>query len=166
MATYHHMTPLPPSQPPAPKKRSSGCLIAVVVIAVLLGVGCIATAVLVGAAAQTPEGKRAFSMLGKGMGVLNKALTAPGAKEVREAGCPEAGVIDLADVAEVFGELVDGGMKTDGESVVVFCQGTFSLPTCDEVATAYRNAPGVKPGPFKVIVKRKSAKKNQCEQDY
>lgn len=162
------MSPLPPSQPPAPKKKSSsGCLIAVIVIAVLLGIGCIATAVIAGMAAQSPEGKRVMSMMGKGVTVITKAMNAPGAKEVREAGCPEAMVLDTAEIGEVFGEFFDAGVKkNDDLKLMVMCQGTFGLPTCDEVAEAYRNAPGVKPGPFTVVVKRKNSKKNDCEQDY
>ncbi|MGV3623235.1 MAG: hypothetical protein ACO1OB_20615 [Archangium sp.] len=162
------MTPLPPSQPAAPqKKSSSGCLIAVLVIGGLVAVACIAGAVMVGVAAQSPEGKKAMSLVGKGMGVITKAMNAPGAQQVREAGCADAMVIDAAEISEAFGELFDAGTKKqEDEKVIVMCQGTFGLPTCDEVADAYRNAPGVKPGPFTVIVKKKNAKKNDCEQDY
>lgn len=160
------MTPLPPSQPNAPKKRSSGCLIAVIIVGVLVAIVCIAGAVVVGTAAQSPEGKRAMSMMGKGMSVIGKSLNGPGAKEVREAGCPEAGVVNLADIQEAFGEFVDGGIKSADFSVMVVCQGSFSLPTCDEVAAAYRSATGVKPGKFKVMVKKKGSQKSQCEQDY
>lgn len=162
------MTPLPPSQPPAPKKKSSsGCLIAVLVFVGLLGVVCIVTAVMLGRAAQTPEGKRVMSMVGKGVTVVTKAMNAPGAKEVREAGCPEAMVLDTAEIGEAFEEFFDGGMKKTGDlKLLVMCQGTFSLPTCDEVAEAYRNAPGVKPGPFTVVVKKKNVKQNECERTY
>lgn len=145
----------------------SGCLIAVLVVGGLVGIACIAGAVMVGVAAQSPEGKKAMSLVGKGMGAITKAMNAPGAQQVREAGCADAMVIDAAEIADAFGEFFDAGSQNpDDTKVIVMCQGSFSLPTCDEVADAYRNAPGVKPGPFTVIVKKKNAKKNDCEQDY
>lgn len=169
MARYHHMTPQPPSRPAGAQQQKgpSGCLIAVIVAGALGALLCIAGAVLVGAAAQSPEGRRAVSMMSKGVSAAAKAMSAPGAKEVRAAGCPEAMVMDTNELAGFFGELFDGGVGPKRAlSALVLCQGSFGLPTCDDVAAAYRAAPGVKAGPFTVVVKRKGSQENECEHDY
>ncbi len=169
MARYHAMTPLPPSVPSSakPKQGLSGCLVAVIVVGVLVALVCIGSAIALGFAAQSDEGKKALSMMGKGIALAGKSMNAPGAQEVRDLGCSEAMVMNTGDVMDVVSEVIDGGLGKPADlKTVVMCQGSFGLPTCDEVAAAYRKAPGVEPGPFSVMVKQKGRRQANCEQDY
>lgn len=144
----------------------SGCLIAAIIVGVMAALVCIGGAVVVGFAAQSKEGQKALSVMGKGIALAGKSMNAPGAQAVRDLGCSEAMVMNANDVMDVVSEFVDGGAKTEELKTIVMCQGSFSLPTCDEVAEAYRNAPGVEAGPFSVMVKQKGRQKANCEQDY
>ncbi len=170
MASYHAMTPAPISQPPTPqKKANSGCLIAVIVVGALVALVCLVGVVVSFVAAQSPEGKKAMSLMGRGISAAAKAMNAPGTPELRALGCPEAMVMDPEEVMELVGEFIDAGPPRGADErmkTVVICQGSFSLPTCDEVADAYRTAKGVTPGPFTVTVKRKGSRKSECEKDF
>ncbi len=165
MGTYHAMTPSPVSPPPA--KKTSGCLIALLVaggLAVLL--------MLVGMfalwrAASSESGQKVMKAIGKGAQLASKGINGPGAQEVREAGCPEAFVLDMEEMMELIGLFSDGGTKSLGVGVMVTCQGTFGqLPACDEVAKAYLTAKGLPPGDFVVMVKTKNQKNEQCARRY
>ena len=105
--------------------------------------------------------------IGKGAQLASKGISGPGAREVREAGCPEAFVLDMEEMMELIGLFADGGTQSMGVGVMVTCQGSWGqLPDCDEVAKAYLTAKGLPPGDFVVMVKAKNQKKEQCSRRY
>lgn len=123
--------------------------------------------VLVFRAAASEDGQKVMKAIGKGANLAAKGINAPGTQEVREAGCPEAFVLDMADMLELIEIFSDGGTKDVGVGVMVTCQGSFgTLPSCDEVAKAYLSAKDIPRGNFVVMVKTKNQKKEQCAQRY
>ena len=146
-----------------------GCLVAVLVVGGLMMVGCLVSAFMVWRAASSEEGQKVMAAIGKGAQLAAKGINGPGAQEVREAGCPEAFVLDLNEMASLVELFIDGGTpgKELGGGVMVLCQGTFAeLPDCAEVARAYLTAKGRPRGEFMVTVKEKNAKREQCSRRY
>ena len=163
------MTPSPVS-PPAVKKPSgcsTGCLVALLIVG---GVSLLAG--LVGAfalyrAASSPEGQKVMKAIGKGATLASKGINGPGAQEVRNAGCPEAFVLDMAEMMELIDLFADAGSKPLTTGVMVMCQAPYGeLPDCATVAKAYAAAPGRPRGEFVVMVKLKNVKKEQCVRRY
>lgn len=137
------------------KKRTSGCLIAAVVVGLVLAVCC---TLLVFITAFAPGPRAAFAQLRKTAAVALKARGATGTKELREAGCADAYVIEVKDVPDQF---IDAGTF----EVVLTCHVREKPVTCDEAAAAYRAAPGASLAALKVIVVR-ADKSRVCEGDY
>src|SRR3954453_14536718 len=106
------MTPNPArgAAPAAAPKKMSGCLIALMVFGALLSVSCLVGGFVVWRATQSDTGKKVFAAMGKGMEIAAKGMNAPGAAELREAGCPQAMVMDPGDVVEIVGEFFDAGV--------------------------------------------------------
>jgi hypothetical protein len=163
------MTPTPLS-PPAQKKPagcSSGCLVALLVAGgVMLLVGLIGV-VAVMRAASSEEGQKVMKAIGKGAKLASKGISGPGAQEVRDIGCPESFVLDMAEMMELVDLFSDAGTKQLPTGVMVMCQGSFGqLPDCDTVAKAYAAAKGRPAGEFVVLVKLKNDKNAQCTRRY
>lgn len=169
MGTYHAMTPSPLSPPAAQKPSgcSKGCLIALISVgAVVMLIGLIGVFAL-WRAASSEEGQKVMKAIGKGAQLATKGINGPGAQEVRNAGCPEALVLDMEEMMELIELFADGGMPSLGVGVMVMCQGSFGeLPDCGEVAQAYLSAKELPPGDFVVLVKTKSQKGEQCSRRY
>lgn len=163
------MTPSPVSPPAAkqPSGCSRGCLIALLVVGALgLLVGLVGV-IVVWRAASSEEGQKVMKALGKGASLASKGLNGPGAKEVREAGCPEAFVLDTNEMLDLVDLFTDGGSRHHETSIMVMCQSSFgTLPDCGAVARAYASASGRPPGDFVVMVKSKSQKQELCARRY
>lgn len=167
------MTPNPVPVPPSPPTKSSnskGCLIALGVAFALFSVMCLIGTFFVWRAANTEEGKKIVSVIGKGAAVGMKGLNAPGTPELRDAGCRQAIVIATSDIADIANMFVDGGVAKVGpaeDEAFVLCQGNVfdSLPDCDEVARVYAKAAHPKK-PFMVAVQQQGAKKSKCQGRY
>ncbi|MGV3623236.1 MAG: hypothetical protein ACO1OB_20620 [Archangium sp.] len=136
------------------RKRTSGCLLAAVIVGAVLGSFCLVLALLVW---STPSTREAFSQLKRTAGVALKARKAIGTKELRELGCSDAYVVEVKDVPDQF---VDAGAF----EVIVTCHVREKTPSCDEVAAAYRAVPGSNPGALRVVVMRADGS-HACEVD-
>lgn len=139
----------------AEKKRTSGCLIAAIVVAVLLAICCTLLAAIT---AFAPGPRRAFTQLTRTASVAWKARNAIGTKELRAAGCTDAYVVEVKDVPDQF---IDAGSF----EVAVTCHVREKSLSCAEVAAAYRAAPGANAGALRAIVMR-ADKSHACEGDY
>jgi hypothetical protein len=160
------MNPSPISPPVSSKPAgcSRGCLVALLIAGGLMLLTGLVAAVALWKAASSEEGQKVMKAIGKGASLASKGINGPGAQEVRNAGCPEAFVLDMAEMIELIGIFRDGGAPEDlGVGVMVTCQGTFgTLPDCADVAKAYLTAKDLPPGEFVVMVKTKNQKKEQC----
>jgi hypothetical protein len=160
-----------PQQPVAPKKKMSGCLIALLIVGGLAGLVCIGSAVAVWMAARSETGKKVFSAIDQGVKLAQEGVNAPGAAELRAAGCPEALVMDMKAAMAIADTFIDGGLEEDDELdyLSVTCSApagsTAQLPTCDELAPIYAKAAPSERS-FVVEVRRQGKKKPECSKQY
>jgi len=159
--------PVPPAAP-APKK-TSGCVIALFVMLGLAGIACLGGGIALWVAARSDTGKQLLNAVDKGVKLAEKGVNAPGAAEVRAAGCPQAVVLDMKEMVDLVAGFIDGGLKDaeQPDGAMVLCQGPWGsqLPDCDALAPVYAKA--VSPTqPFTVEVKTQNASKPACERRY
>lgn len=143
----------PQQPPPPPKKGLSGCAIAAIIVGSLGLLAFIGIGVFV------------FVVAKKVQGMAQEGLNAPGAAEIRAAGCDVGLVTDLSKVGSMFG--VDAGAATaGGSSVIILCQMTSqkAAPTCKDVASTYVKAV-TPPGQFTVQVSAQ-ARGQLCQEVY
>jgi hypothetical protein len=166
------MTPQQPINPQqAPKKKMSGCLIALLVAGALAGLVCIVSSVALWMAARSESGKKIFSAIDQGVKLAQDGMNAPGAAELRAAGCPEALVMDMKAAMAIADTFVDGGLGEDAEMdyLSVNCSAPAgskaTLPTCDELAPIYAQA-APSERDFVVEVKRQGKQKPECQKRY
>jgi hypothetical protein len=132
----------------------SGCLIAALIvggIGLLLVIGIIVIAVIVGR---------------KVVGLATEGMTAPGAAEIRAAGCDVAMVTDLSKVTSVFG-LDAGPNASNTPMIIVVCQVASgkAAPSCKDIAATYVKA--VPPHtPFTVRVQTQGQAHEECQEMY
>ncbi len=159
----------PGPQHPPPKKGLSGCLIALLVVAGLVVVGVLIAGIGVWKAVSSPEGQKIVKVIGEGAKLGEEARTAPGAQELRRAGCQEAMVLDPARMADLIRELGDGGPPTDvtTQPRMIVCQvGVLaSAPSCDALAATYVAAAHPST-PFHVTVQTQGGQHPKCAQGY
>lgn len=164
------MTPSPVSPPLAQKPSgcSRGCLIALLVVGGLVLLGGAVAGFALWRLASSEDGQKVMKAIGKGASLATRGINGPGAKEVREAGCPEAFVLDMNEMMELVDLFSDGGpSKPLGAGVMVMCQSSVgALPQCEVVARAYVSAPGRPPGDFVVLVKTKNQNQEYCSRRY
>lgn len=162
------MTPQPSSPSPTPAKRS-GCVTALLVVGVLAGVVCLGSAIAVFVAARSDTGKKIFSAIDQGVKLAEQGVNAPGAAELRAAGCPQSTVMDMAEAMKIAEAFIDGGFKDDPELdyTLVACSGPFgsTLPTCEEVAAVYAKAVPSERN-FVVEAKLSSRQKPECSKQF
>lgn len=163
------MTELDPAQPPQPKKKMSGCLIAVIALGAVVALVGVVIAVAVWKLSQDPEVRQIFNAGTAMVKMMQESQTAPGAAEVRGLGCAEAGVVDLRAFLALTPEHGDAGPEASAgkPTIVVFCQVTEgSGPACDAVAKAYFGAVPHAPGDVEVYVARVGEKEAKCQRHY
>jgi hypothetical protein len=154
-----------PQVPPAPaKKGSNGCLIALAVAAGIALVACLIGGAALWKVSQNPEIKRAMNAAGKGIKLVTKGASAPGAAEVKALGCQQAFVLDATEMFDLLDEFVDGGSaedRTEFAGMMIFCQTRSTGPSCEQIATTYAKA-AAPAEPFMVTVSKASGAKG-CE---
>ena len=101
-----------PQQPPTPAPRRSGCVIVLLVIGGLLNLVCVGSGIAVFVAARSDAGKKIFSAIDQGVKLAEEGVNAPGAAELRAAGCPQAIVLDMSEAVKIAGAFIDGGLGT------------------------------------------------------
>lgn len=165
------MTPQQPLDPQAPKKKMSGCLIALLIVGGLAGLVCIGSGVAVWMAARSETGKKLVSAIDQGVKLAQEGVNAPGAAELRAAGCPEALVMDMKAAMAIADTFIDAGFEDDEQLdyISVNCSAPAGskdpLPTCDELAPVYaKAAPSERD--FVVQVKRQGKQKPECSKQY
>jgi len=152
---------------PAPeKKKLSGCVVALLVVGAVLGLLCLAGGVLTWRAANSDPGRAIMGAFRDGA----RGAQAPGAAELRAAGCREASVFDNPDMIAAFSDLLDGGHvpRNVGDSpLLALCQGFIvdTMPECDELAQVFVQAahPAVS---FTISVRHKGDSHPLCQRQY
>jgi hypothetical protein len=102
------------------------------------------------------------------------ATLAPGAEELRDAGCEEAGVMDTAAIQRLVESIEAAQDKGERRPVapmpptIVFCQFSFGTPDldCDDVARVYVGAVERPPTEFAVTVRVKVPRRDVCQGIY
>ncbi|MGC4115116.1 MAG: hypothetical protein QM765_11015 [Myxococcales bacterium] len=165
-----------PGQQPAPvpgqlpKKKTSGCLIALLVVAIVGIVISCAVGVVVWQAAKSETGQAILGALGDATKLAEKGMNAPGAKEVQALGCTQAVVFDLADVQQVVRHFAkDAGDSEELKGRIITCSVGFAqkAPTCQAVADTYVKALGGRSdSTFTVIIQRQNDRESLCEQAF
>jgi hypothetical protein len=157
--------------PQAPKKKMSGCVIALLVVGALAGLVCIGSGIAVWMAARSEAGQKIISAVDQGVKLAKDGMNAPGAAELRAAGCPEAMVMDMKAAMAIADSFIDGGLEKDKELdyLSVTCSAPAGsrrkLPTCDELAPVYAKAAPSERN-FVVEVRREGDQKPQCNKAY
>jgi hypothetical protein len=164
-----------PGAPVPGAKKSNGCLVAVAVVAAVTLLSCLVGGVVLWRVSKDPEVMKVLNAVGEGAKLAIEGSKAPGAEELRKAGCPQAIIMDGRRMTELVSKFVDAGadaVPSDAfADVVVLCQGTSAkdtLPGCDQAALVYAQA-ALPAGPFRVIVSRPGTGDehgNDCEGRY
>lgn len=143
--------------------KGRGCWIVVGVLGVLGLLALGGAAWVVARVAQNPAVQKAGKAFGKGIEIADKGRSAPGADEVRAAGCERALVIDSEDVVALQGLIHTTSWDLDKKGPVVFCkpEKSASPPSCEKLASTYLSAVSAAPPLFYVLIsggerKRKS----------
>jgi hypothetical protein len=163
------MNPAPAT--PEPAKKTSGCLIALLIVGGVVALSCMIGGFFVWRATQSEEGKKIFGAMGKGLDVIAKAKKAPGTPELRAAGCRDAMVTDAREVLHVFDGFVDAGEVplNDEKSDLLFitCEPAGDPLDCDRLAEIYVKAAKPDVG-FTVIVSSPKSvdKEPDCSRRY
>lgn len=152
---------------PQTKKGMGGCLMTVIVVAVLLSVAIVVGVVV---AVRSPTGQKVLSSLNQAKGAMERAATAPGAAELKQSLCKEgAAIFDLDEMrraTQAF-ETKERRLKDtfpDARYQVVCNPGAGSVPTCEQVAREYLKTVKDPGGNISVTVSVKN--KQSCSRIY
>lgn len=146
---------LPPPGPSgaAPKKKNSGCLIAVLVVLGVALVGVVAAGVGVYQFSQSEEGKKAFEIVGESWRVQAEARDAPGVEELKAAGCTQAMVMDLSRLVALMDEEdAEPALPEDKPFTMVSCTTRSETLSCEDVRAVYLAAAPPPQGPYLIQV--------------
>jgi hypothetical protein len=127
------MSNAPATAPVAPKKKMSGCMLAVLIVGALLLLGAIAVATVVVLALRTPEGAAAVDMVK----AASRANTGPGADALRKYGCQSVAVLPVAALNQIASRADAGPVIADVAVAMVTCQNPPADRACDAMAAAY-----------------------------
>jgi len=166
-------------QPAQQPSKGSGCSAAkvLIVLGLVFLIGGVALAgTCAWCLATNPEVRKAGALLGETMRMGVAAASAPGADELREAGCEEAMVLDMRRVTKLTEELADE-LDDDAkvqvpeepwQQLVVVCQYRLGKPelTCEDVARTYGQAVPNAPEQFGAVVQAGFSGKNVCQGVY
>jgi len=162
----HHGAPSPVAPP---KKANQGCFIALAAFGGLAIVGFLALAVGVYRLMKDPTAQKMVKAVEETAKVAEEGRKAPGAREVRKAGCQDAMVLDPAKLAQVMETMFDAGVggapgeaSADGP-VHVICQvgALGQAPECDALARVYVAAAHPTEA-FSVSVQKQGTSKAVC----
>ncbi len=155
--------------PPPPKKGMNGWALALLITGGFVLFFCALGGAGLFAFTRSGTGKKLVEAFSEGKKAYEDGRVAPGAAEIRAAGCHEALVLDTGKVLGIMRKFVDAGHE-DGRSKVIVCQGRFTddMPSCRHVAAAYLTAfpGGAAPEPFVVTVQKTGDSRSKCEEIY
>jgi hypothetical protein len=149
------MQPMQPMQPmqqqPPQKKGMSGCAIAALVVG-----GIFALFVIAGIVIAVFVVHKVGQVVGDAQAAVKAAQNAPGAAELRSAGCNQAMVLDVASFVKSMTKDIPGANASQidaGTGLLVQCQiASGEGMTCAQVAKTYVSAPGHEAEPFTATV--------------
>lgn len=153
----------------------SGCLIALLVVGGIFMVLLLIGGVAVYRFLNTDTGKKVVSALDQTVKLAEEGMNAPGAAEVRKAGCDTAMVMDMGKVMKLVETFVDAGssdkLERTKSMTMVVCnvQLLTSPPSCETVAQAYGEAVAAQyPHDFEFVVnvQKQGANKPLCQGRY
>lgn len=154
-------------QAPPPKKGMSGCLIAVLVLAGVVLIGVILAGVGIWRVMQDPDAQKMVKAVGDTAKLAEEARKAPGAAELRKAGCRDALVLDPKKVAEIMKAFADAGTSASTDPLSVMCEvaSKSSAPECDALAKVYVKAAHPTTD-FKLTIQVQGTKASVCQEEY
>lgn len=154
---------------PAPKKKMSGCLIAIIVVGGLTVLVVVLAAVGALKVLSSSEGQKIVRFVGDSAKMMEEAQRAPGTQELRAKGCMQAMVVDMDRMASLVKDLSPdaGDLPPGGERELVSCTVDMfgTAPECDALATAYVAAASPK-RPFRVTVQKQGGQRAECTKVY
>jgi hypothetical protein len=161
------MRPAPTAPPAAPAKKatSRGCLIALLVLGGLAGLACLVGGLVLWRASKDPDLQKVMGALGKGADLVMKGAKAPGAAELRAAGCEQALVLPLGEMLALASEFVDAGSLDDaavGMAITCTTKADLGAPTCEKLAKVYVKA-AAPTAPFMLSVQSMAESKSLCD---
>ena len=159
------MQPMQPMQQQQPQKKGmSGCAIAAIIAGALFLIGGL---VVVGVVVFVVH--KASEVVGDLQASVKEAQNAPGAEDLRAAGCKQAMVMDMDKVAKQALKDIPGtsGVQIDaGGGIFVQCQVEAGKDfTCAKVAKVFLSSPGHAVGPFTASVADMQGQES-CARDY
>jgi hypothetical protein len=170
----------PPSNPPQGKSSPIRYLLYVLVAIgivgpVLLIVILAAAGVGIAGFAGTEDGQRFAEGVKNGYSLIVEATNAPGAQEMRDAGCQEAMVTTVSQLTTLVTAFVPEGEGTDefaamnqSQEILLFCQVQpwSKAPECGELARVYSDAVDPDPAQVVVMVQKQSQSDPVCSGYY
>lgn len=129
------MSQAPYPSPPAaaPKKKMSGCMLAVILVGVVILLGAIGFVTVVVLALRTPEGAAAIDMIK----TASTAQTGPGAQALRKYGCQNVAVLPVAALNQIAARADAGAVVDELATMLVTCIEPPADRTCPAMAAAY-----------------------------
>lgn len=155
--------------PPPQKKKTSGLVVFLAILGVLMGltlVGVLVVGILVW---RSPEARGVVGMFGELVAIQTKALKAPGTKELREHGCMQAMVFSFDDIQRVVSVLDAGEAKEElpfDEFVSCTVGSAKKAIACEAVSKTYISAVGARRRAYAVTVSVQGKKEAECSQLY
>ncbi len=147
-------------------RKPAGCSIVWLIAACCSAVLVVLVGGLVAAGyASSDAGQRKLRIFGKHLHMAGKGLAAPGAAELRVAGCSQAMVIDPEELRALVDFVTDSGSRSTALRCVV-CVSGDSVPECEEIAKAYLVVPNRQPGNFWVLVRSRDNKETHCSRNF
>jgi hypothetical protein len=123
--------------------------------------------------AANPELRQMGKLMGESVRMSIAATKAPGTRELREAGCAQAMVMDMRRIAELVKEIDESehGSAEQAEdlgTVMVVCQVSSSEDalSCEDVARTYGAAVENPPAEFAAVVQTRFPQEAVCEGVY
>jgi hypothetical protein len=119
--------------PLPPRKKMSGCMLAVVIVGALGLLAVIGITATVVFALRTPEGSALLDMVK----TASEAQTGPGAVALRAQGCANVGVLPVAALNEIAKSADAGPVISEFATLLVSCFDPPADRTCDALAAVY-----------------------------
>jgi hypothetical protein len=152
---------------PQTKNGMGGCLMTVVVIAVVLSI-TIAVGVVV--AVRSPTGQKVLASVNQAKTAMERAAKAPGAAELKQTLCKDGAVVldldEMRKMTHLF-ETKEKPLKDtfpDARYQIVCNPGSGAVPTCEQVAQEYLKIVKDPGGKISVTVSVKN--KQRCSRIY
>lgn len=122
-----------PASAPAPKKKMSGCMVALLIVGSLCLLAAIAAVTVVVLALRTPEGAAALDMIK----TASTAQTGPGAQALHKYGCRNVVVLPVAALNQIAARADAGAVVDELATLLVTCIEPPADRQCDAMAAAF-----------------------------